>query len=693
MRFLKKIIFLWLMFLMLPFFVFAADDDLASIMFRYGQEKTEYNPYALSKGVDFFQNFSNKEGLSVFIGYYDKLKITADTSNSGMDSVITAAAAFRVLDYINVNIKENSKRCEVLPGSQSQKNLEASNALLSKVKVYINGHSTYTNKAVSKTDISSRLEVLMIEAAGFDSATFEKELKSLVDICQTQSKKPDPVLPSTTAPATTYGSGNVTCGDRTFQCTKGGWFADVSTACYCCGSCTPDDLFVVANTFLRWLFGIIGAIGLAMFVWGGFKWITSAGDSGSFTEGKKAMTNVVIGLVIMFSAGSVVVLIQKQIGIKPEAQISVTGGSISGSKESTTQTPAATKDTVTYGSLTLGSSCNVRTDTKSSDCAEGMNCYGIKDNANLKGVCLPLNPKGSSKAGTDCWMLNKGEGDTCVIGTCLMEGSDTTPGTRGKCWTQDEIAQFMANTTCTGDAQCAKGLKCTNKKCIISSGSNVARGEACYVLPGSSTNDCASGLKCFTDLNNLSAPRKVGDSGKCAYNQSLVEWKDCLGNVECKTGYLCKSVPKLSDKNYCVSKSRTFNVEAGKSCVKFTVDGVVADNCVAPLECYYGKTTDKSGICVPANPVNSVGKNQECYLLPGASKMCTGDLKCVSYVSGSYKTTAGSKGLCFPPDGTVAENLQCFYLPGRNMCQKNLVCTLLGGLPKVFGNPGLCKKK
>lgn len=78
----------------------------------------------------------------------------------------------------------------------------------------------------------------------------------------------------------------------------------VGSACACrdTGDCTLNDvlqLFVNASNFIL---GIVGSAVLFVFVYGGFKWLLSRGDSHWIEEGRKAMTAGAVGLVIVFGS-------------------------------------------------------------------------------------------------------------------------------------------------------------------------------------------------------------------------------------------------------------------------------------------------------------------------------------------------------------------------------------------------------
>ena len=62
---------------------------------------------------------------------------------------------------------------------------------------------------------------------------------------------------------------------------------------------------LIAN-ILKTVVGTVGAFALLIFVYGGFLWLTSAGDAGKVQQGKDAMKWALIGLVIVFSSYTLV---------------------------------------------------------------------------------------------------------------------------------------------------------------------------------------------------------------------------------------------------------------------------------------------------------------------------------------------------------------------------------------------------
>jgi hypothetical protein len=56
----------------------------------------------------------------------------------------------------------------------------------------------------------------------------------------------------------------------------------------------------------QFILGVSGTFALVMFVYGGFVFVTAAGNESRVTEGKKVLTNAVIGILIIFFSGAVI---------------------------------------------------------------------------------------------------------------------------------------------------------------------------------------------------------------------------------------------------------------------------------------------------------------------------------------------------------------------------------------------------
>lgn len=58
----------------------------------------------------------------------------------------------------------------------------------------------------------------------------------------------------------------------------------------------------VIQIIIKAALGVIGGLTLLMFVWGGFQWLTSAGNEERVKNGSKTMLWAVIGLVLVFTS-------------------------------------------------------------------------------------------------------------------------------------------------------------------------------------------------------------------------------------------------------------------------------------------------------------------------------------------------------------------------------------------------------
>lgn len=62
---------------------------------------------------------------------------------------------------------------------------------------------------------------------------------------------------------------------------------------------TVDPLEVVIGRIIKWVMGLIGVILVALFVYGGVVYATSAGNEDRIETGKKVMMYAIIGIVII----------------------------------------------------------------------------------------------------------------------------------------------------------------------------------------------------------------------------------------------------------------------------------------------------------------------------------------------------------------------------------------------------------
>jgi len=72
------------------------------------------------------------------------------------------------------------------------------------------------------------------------------------------------------------------------------------------GGLSERSLDVTINNILTAVLGLVGIIALGVILYGGFRWMTAAGNEEAVGEAKKIITAGVIGLIIVIVAWAVV---------------------------------------------------------------------------------------------------------------------------------------------------------------------------------------------------------------------------------------------------------------------------------------------------------------------------------------------------------------------------------------------------
>lgn len=67
-------------------------------------------------------------------------------------------------------------------------------------------------------------------------------------------------------------------------------------------NCTACDVVSLANNLISLLITLLSIAAVLMFVYTGFKLVTSAGNSSEWEQAKSTFTNVVIGIVLVLTA-------------------------------------------------------------------------------------------------------------------------------------------------------------------------------------------------------------------------------------------------------------------------------------------------------------------------------------------------------------------------------------------------------
>ncbi|NUM25654.1 MAG: hypothetical protein HUU49_03470 [Candidatus Buchananbacteria bacterium] len=70
-----------------------------------------------------------------------------------------------------------------------------------------------------------------------------------------------------------------------------------------------DDPREIIGNVIRAILGIVGSLALAIFIFGGFTWITSAGNDEKVKKGKEMITWAAFGLVVIFLSYALVTFV------------------------------------------------------------------------------------------------------------------------------------------------------------------------------------------------------------------------------------------------------------------------------------------------------------------------------------------------------------------------------------------------
>lgn len=68
-----------------------------------------------------------------------------------------------------------------------------------------------------------------------------------------------------------------------------------------------SDLQQVVVEIIQWILGLLGLIGVIMVLYGGFTWMTAAGNEEKIQKAKGIITAGIIGLVIIILAWAIVI--------------------------------------------------------------------------------------------------------------------------------------------------------------------------------------------------------------------------------------------------------------------------------------------------------------------------------------------------------------------------------------------------
>lgn len=144
-------------------------------------------------------------------------------------------------------------------------------------------------------------------------ASCEEPFRDVFNRCLSQceeptpeSTAPEPETPPASNPPAASGPVNLTSPSFDKLLSEGILKANISEPCKKLGSCQITDMIQIVLNVMTFILGISGSVFLLIFVWGGFLWLTSAGDSGKFKQGLDTLRDAVIGLIVVFAAYTIV---------------------------------------------------------------------------------------------------------------------------------------------------------------------------------------------------------------------------------------------------------------------------------------------------------------------------------------------------------------------------------------------------
>jgi hypothetical protein len=187
-------------------------------------------------------------------------------------------------------------------------------------------------------------------------------------------------------------------------------------ACTKGGTCTLNTFIALGVNVANFILGIVGALTLIMFIYGGFLWILSGGSSESVKKGKDVIVGSVVGLLIVFSSYMIINYITNDVlKAKQENGTNAFTGSAPADNPKTTQTGVQIQTSAECASLSgtcVKSSCGTdKINQGSKGCLNGSTCC-TDFVVSCEGLCVK---------GTICTYMVLGDGSGCKSGSicCL----------------------------------------------------------------------------------------------------------------------------------------------------------------------------------------------------------------------------------------------------------------------------------
>lgn len=72
---------------------------------------------------------------------------------------------------------------------------------------------------------------------------------------------------------------------------------------------------IFIGKIIKAILGIVGSLALLMFIWGGFQWMTAAGNAEKVEKGKQILVWATIGLIVIFTSYALVKFVFTSLGV------------------------------------------------------------------------------------------------------------------------------------------------------------------------------------------------------------------------------------------------------------------------------------------------------------------------------------------------------------------------------------------
>lgn len=90
------------------------------------------------------------------------------------------------------------------------------------------------------------------------------------------------------------------------------------------------EIAEIVGSAINKVMGVMGSLALVVFVYGGFRWLTAAGNAESVEAGTGAMVWATIGIFIIFASYAILQLVFNVIGVQSTATETKVSGGVSG---------------------------------------------------------------------------------------------------------------------------------------------------------------------------------------------------------------------------------------------------------------------------------------------------------------------------------------------------------------------------